>query len=72
MGASNVEERLLASVGKAGPVAPRFEAAADVPAAGVLCALPALLACGLLRHSDAHLRLPRGYYSLPSVLLLLA
>ena len=64
-------ERLLASVGKAGPVAPHFEAAADVPAAGVLCALPALLACGLLRHTP-WLQLPRGYYSLPSLLLLLA
>lgn len=72
MGASNVAQRLLASVGKAGPVAPQFEPAADVPAAGVLCALPALLACGLLRHNGAHLHLPRGYYSLPSLLLLLA
>jgi hypothetical protein len=72
MGASNVEQRLLASVGKAGPVEPHFEAAADVPAAGVLCALPALLACGLLGHSTEHLRLPPGYYSLPSVLMLLA
>ena len=71
MGATNVGERLLASVGKAGPVAPQFAAAADVPAAGVLCALPALLACGLLRQTTA-LPLPRGYYSLPSILLLLA
>ncbi|MBI4518195.1 MAG: hypothetical protein HY699_20525, partial [Deltaproteobacteria bacterium] len=60
MGATNVGERLLASVGKAGPVAPQFAAAADVPAAGVLCALPALLACGLLRQRTA-LQLPRGY-----------
>jgi hypothetical protein len=72
VGASNVEQRMLASLGKAGPVAPHFEPAADVPAAGVLCALPALLACGLLRHSAAPLQLPRGYYSLPSLLILLA
>ncbi|MGH9556429.1 MAG: putative transposase [Terriglobales bacterium] len=72
MGASNVEQRLLASLGKGGPVDAHFEPAADVPAAGVLCALPALLACGLLRHSAAHWRLPRGYYSLPSLLMLLA
>jgi len=72
VGACNVVERVLASVGKAGPVTPHFEAAADVPAAGVLCALPALLACGLLRHAAPHLQLPPGYYSLPSVLLLLA
>jgi len=72
VGASNVAQRLLASLGKAGPVAPHFEPAADVPAAGVLCALPALLACGLLRHNAAPLQLPRGYYSLPSLLILLA
>jgi len=33
VGASAVEQRLLASLGKAGPVEPHFEPAADVPAA---------------------------------------
>lgn len=72
MGAVNVGERLLASLGKAGPVAPGFAAAADVPDAGVLLAVPALLACGLLRDAQKFFALPRGYYGLESIFLLLA
>jgi hypothetical protein len=72
MGAVNVGERLLASLGKAGPVAPVFEAAADVPDAGVLLAVPALLACGLLRDAQKFFALPRGYYGLESIFVLLA
>lgn len=37
----------MASLGKGGPVDSRFEPSADVPKAGVLLALPALLASGL-------------------------
>lgn len=63
----------MASIGAAGPVAPQFAAAAaDVPQAGVLCALPALLSCGLLQSATEHLALPKGYYGLPSIILLLA
>lgn len=72
MGAVNVGERLLASFGKAGPVAPIFAAAADIPDAGVLLAVPALLACGLLRDAQKFFALPRGYYGLESIFLLLA
>ena len=72
MGAVNVGERLLASLGKAGPVAPVFAAAADVPDAGVLLAVPALVACGLLRDVPQVFALPRGYYGLESIFLLLA
>ncbi len=72
MGAVNVGERLLASLGKAGPVAPVFKAAADVPDAGVLLAVPALLACGLLRDAPKFFALPRGYYGLESLFVLLA
>ncbi len=72
MGAVNVDERLLASLGKAGPVAPVFAAAADVPDAGVLLAVPALLACGLLRDTPKFFALPRGYYGLESIFVLLA
>src|SRR3989304_2578709 len=60
MGAVNVGEQLLASVGKAGPVAPLFAAAADIPDAGVLLAVPALVACGLLRDTPKLFGLPRG------------
>jgi len=72
MGAVNVGERLLASVGKAGPVAPLFAAAADIPDAGVLLAVPALVACGLLRDTPKLFALPRGYYGLESIFVLLA
>jgi len=72
MGAVNVDERLLASLGKAGPVAPVFAAAADVPDAGVLLAMPALVACGLLRDAPTFFALPRGYYGLESLFVLLA
>jgi hypothetical protein len=44
---TRLEERLLASLGElqAAPIC--FEAVADVPKGGVLCALPALLVLGL-------------------------
>src|ERR1700730_17004762 len=49
-----------------------FVAADDVPNGGVLCALPALLAEGLLRHTRTFYRLPPGFYPLESIFLALA
>lgn len=72
MAAHNVKARVLASIGKAGPVDSRFEPCADVPKAGVLLALPALLASGLWKHSEEHFRLPDGYYQLAHLFLLVA
>jgi len=65
--------RLAVSVGLGGEegVAPEFVPSLDVTGGGVLLALPALLAVGLLRHTDRHFALPRGYYSLYSIFLLL-
>ncbi len=66
--------RVAASVGlseEKGAI-PQFVAALDVVCGGVLLALPALLAVGLLRHAERHFALPRGYYSLFSIFLLLA
>jgi hypothetical protein len=37
-----------------------------------LLALPALLACGLLKNTAEHFQLPKGYYGLESIFLLLA
>ena len=51
---------------------PQFAAAQDIPRGGLLLAVPALLAMGLLRHSLEMYALPRGFYGLSSILLLLA
>jgi len=72
MGASNVLERVAASVGELDAVATEFKPALDVPHGGVLLALPALLVSGLLRHAQKYFQLPRGYYRLESIFLLLA
>ena len=72
MGAADVAGRLAASVGHLDAVAPDFATALDVPHGGVLCALPALLAVGLLDGVERFLTLPKGYYGLDSLLLLLA
>ena len=63
---------MAASVGllKAAPL--EFERADDVPHGGVMLALPALLAQGLLRHTPAHYELPDGFYPLESIFLVLA
>jgi hypothetical protein len=49
-----------------------FEPAVDVPLGGVLWALPALLAEGLLRHSRKRFALPPGFYPLETIFLVLA
>jgi len=72
VGASNVMDRMAASVGDLVAVEPVFEAAADVPNGGVLLALPALLAVGLLHRAERCFQLPKGYYGLQSLFLMLA
>jgi hypothetical protein len=72
MAAADVAGRIAASVGELDAVAPCFAPALDVPNGGVLCALPALLAMGLLDGVERFLALPKGYYGLDSLLILLA
>ena len=72
MGASNIEARVAASVGALDAVTPEFVPALDVPYGGVLFALPALLALGLIDSTQGFLELPKGYYGLDSLLVLLA
>jgi len=62
----------MASIGKLPGCAPvNFESCEDVSAGGVLTALPALMACGLMRHSSRYFHLPEGYYTLSNVFVLL-
>jgi len=62
----------MASIGKLPGGAPvHFESCEDVSCGGVLTALPALMACGLLRHSSRYFHLPEGYYTLANVFVLL-
>jgi hypothetical protein len=71
-GACNVEARVAASVGELESIAPDFQPALDVPNGGVLFALRALLALGLLESTPRYFELPKGYYALDSLFLLLA
>lgn len=65
-------ERVAAALGALVSAPIQFEAARDVPKGGVLLALPALLAVGLLRHTQELYKLPNGFYAIASIFLLLA
>lgn len=71
MGATHELARVAASLGKLEAVTPIFHEALDIPNGGVLLALPALLAVGLLRHARTYFQLPKGYYPLESIFVLL-
>jgi hypothetical protein len=65
-------ERVAAAIGKLGAPAPvEFEASCDVAGGGVLAAVPALLAQGLLRRPPSY-QLPQGFYGIDSIFLVLA
>lgn len=72
MGATDVLGRLASSLGGMGPTDPQFHPCADVPNAGVLMALPALLANGLLRHTDRLFQMQKGFYGLYTIFLFLS
>jgi len=59
-------------MGQLSEVALEFERCDDVPLGGVMCALPALLAVGLLRRVRELFSWPKGYYPLESIFLSLA
>lgn len=65
------EERLLAALGQLQAAPVKFASVKDVPNGGVLCALPALLALGLLKRTRELFSLPAGFYPLETIILLM-
>ncbi|MHC4270570.1 MAG: putative transposase [Planctomycetota bacterium] len=72
IGCTRQPERIQAALGELKEVTPEFVPNIDVKSAGVLLALPSLLANGLLNYSEQFFSLPKGYYGLQSVLIILA
>lgn len=71
--AHDVKRRTEASRGELDAASPLFsEAHSAVTFGGVLAAVPLLIRAGLLKFADERLSLPKGYYGLDSILLLLA
>lgn len=71
VGCTWAEERVSAAVGLLAEAPTRFEPVQDVAGGGVVWALPALLANGLLEHARELFQLPKGFYSVIHVFLLL-
>jgi len=65
-------DRVAAAVGLLEAAPLQFESVDDVPMGGVLCALPALLALGLLGHTRDTFSLPKGFYPIESIFIVLA
>lgn len=65
-------ERVAAALGELSQAPIQFESVCDVPQGGVLLALPALLATGLLKHTRDFFLLPKGFYGIETIFLLLA
>jgi hypothetical protein len=65
-------ERVAAAMGELESAPIEFQATYDVTRGGVLLALPALLATGLLRYTPEMYQLPNGFYGIDSIFLLLA
>lgn len=65
-------DRLACSLGGMEAIDPYFTASMDIPNGGALLALPALLANGLMRYTDKYFQLPKGYYGLSTIFLLVA
>jgi hypothetical protein len=65
-------ERMAAAMGALELAPIEFQSTSDVAGAGVLLAVPALLAQGLLRHRPESYQLPKSFYRIDSIFLLLA
>jgi hypothetical protein len=72
VGATDECMRVMASLGKIAAVPSDFQRPCEsITHGGVLLALPALLAAGLLRHAARFFTLPAGYYGLEHIFMLL-
>lgn len=65
-------ERMAAALGQLDGAPISFERVEDVPEGGVLCALPALLANGLLSGVGKPFTMAEGFYPIETIFLLLA
>jgi len=72
MGATDVLGRIATSIFRCEAFEPVFSSCHDVPNGGVLLALPALISVGLLAQTERHFQLPKGFYRLDTIFLLLA
>lgn len=72
LGCTREQERVEAALGELNEASPVFVPDQDVKSAGVLFALPALLLNGLLKYAKEYLSLPKGYYELQSLLIIVA
>ncbi len=72
MGCTRETEIVQAALGELNGVDPSFTPNQDLKSAGVLLALPSLLVNGLLKFANRFLVLPKGYYGLDSLLMILA
>jgi hypothetical protein len=70
-GATRSLQRVAAAMGELESAPIEFQATCDVAQGGVLLALPALLASGLLRYTPEFYQLPKGFYGIESIFLLL-
>ena len=64
-------ERVAAAMGALESAPVQFQPTWDVTRGGVLLALPALLAVGLLHYTPEMYQLPKGFYGIDSIFLLL-
>jgi hypothetical protein len=63
---------VAAAVGVLNEAPVAFEAVDDVPCGGVMCALPALMMLGLLRHTRSMFSLPPGFYPIEAIFMVVA
>jgi len=72
MGATDFVGRVLTSLGPLPSIDVKFKHSLDIPNGGVLLAIPSLLLNGLLRHAKRFFSLPKGFYRLDSIFVLLS